>query len=377
MFTLAALLSCLTPARAGSWLFQVSGSGSASATNNGYTNNQPNWTPPAQATNSITIPGYGDGIGGGGSPMASSCNAQSSISAHITVTWVPDPNLPSDPAPPGVVLIETSYASASGTNGDGTTHPGSAADGLGDAADVSGNAATPSTTPAAHILHETGSSFTLDRSFSASASASSSGAYWTGGHPGAGTFVPASYSCGVTVGSYTVSIHAQPYNWHQTNVTDNLDGTLSFSYDWQSTSGNKADLTSCFIHEWVTYPTPPGTPLVPTYYAPPSPFNASLPNPTVQPGTGNQGQPATDPNGGYDTQFVPGYASPYSSASFTATQTYEFDDTATGESNVRVPGPDSGPLSITRTIGNRAPYASSIWWYSVTKNGSTAWFQLN
>lgn len=56
-----------------------------------------------------------------------------------------------------------------------------------------------------------------------------------------------------SAGTYTIQIHPQPYNWHKTSQTDNGNGTISFTCDWSSTSGNKAELTSCYSHERVTY----------------------------------------------------------------------------------------------------------------------------
>ena len=173
--------------------------------------------------------------------------------------------------------------------------------------------------------------------------------------------------------SYGASIHPQPYNSHQTNVTDNGDGTLAFTYFWLSTSGNLSDLDpNCVVHEYVTYQG--GSP----YYHP-APFTVAIqgiPNPTITPTPKNPG------SAGFivDNQLFRNSSSldvvqPYQLAYFSATQTWEFDDSATGETNKKIPGPDSGPLSINRNIGPRPPYIP-YWWYSVTKNGTTAWTQL-
>lgn len=63
---------------------------------------------------------------------------------------------------------------------------------------------------------------------------------------------------------------------------------------------------------------------------------------------------------------------------FTATQTYVFDDGATGETEIQIPGGvlgGSGPFSITREVKNNTtpppPYASPYGYvYTISKNGS-------
>ena len=174
--------------------------------------------------------------------------------------------------------------------------------------------------------------------------------------------------CSAGVGPVTIGIHAQPYNWHITGVNNNGDGSLTYYYDWLSTSGSKADLISCYIHEWVTYPGTIGTAAFPLDYTMPIPFSGALPNPTVLPGTGVNGEPATNPQGTDHQGMPPLILFPHISGGFTATQEYEFDDTLTGETNTLVPGPDSGPLSIARSV-----YSSGgiLWFYSLTKSGYT------
>ena len=166
-------------------------------------------------------------------------------------------------------------------------------------------------------------------------------------------------------GGYTVAIHAQPYNFCQTSVTDNGNGTLHFTYQWSSTDGNLSDLDpSCLVHEYVTYP---GS----NPYTAPLPFTGSVPNPTITPNPYMKGSTGAIA----DNQLLWSTTTPYTPNSFTATQTWEFDDSATGQTNQQIPGPGSGPLSITRAVGSRASYTGT--WYSVTKNGTTAWVQLS
>ena len=164
--------------------------------------------------------------------------------------------------------------------------------------------------------------------------------------------------------SYTVGIHAQPYDFHQTQVIDNGNGTLKFTYGWQSTTGDITNLTTCFEHERVTYPDSD------PYIAPP-PFDQSVGyhNPTVAPGTGTDGIEMNETDTNLDNQHVFATVSPYSAVTITAAQRYEFDDTATGETNILIPGPDS-TASITRRIYSTG--TPPTWYYSVIKNGSMA-----
>lgn len=370
-FSAAALiLLCLTTLdisahaqAANGWLFHVDVVGTPKTTRtNSEGLNAPSlpFTAPADATNSINIGSYASGhAGDGASPgQSQSCGASISLSVKITATWQG-----SDPAPPPVEIIETGHATASATiPANYGTKQVTSNDGL-EGSDASGVAQTPANTvPPTHLTQESGSTWSISRSFSATAS---SGVNVPAGAPQQG------YSCGsdASLDSYTVSIHAQPYNWHITSVFANgdnsldsskADGSLEFYYDWSSTSGSKADLITCFIHEWVTYPGPVGTAAFPLSYTMPAPFSGSLFNPTVLPGTGTNGQPATD-SSGYDHQGMPNF-------SLTSTQKYEFDDTATGEMNTIIPGPDSGPLSIVRSVHTSG---GIVWYYTLTKSGYT------
>jgi len=371
-FPAAALtLLCLTTldvsahAQAASgWLFHVDVVGTPKTTrtnSEGLNGLSATFTAPADATNGITIGSYASGhAGDGASPGSSaSCSTSMNLSVKITATWQG-----SDPAPPSVEIIETGHATASATiPANYGTESVVSNDGL-ESSDATGVAYTPANTvPPTHLTVKTGSTWSITRSFSATSSS--------------GVNVPASapqqgYSCGsdASLDSYSVQIHAQPYDYHETNVTNNQDGTLTFYYDWLSTSGSKSDLTTCFIHEYVTYPGPVGTGLFPLPYTMPAPFNGSLNNPTAQPGVGSNGQPATDTNGGMDHQGVPPISptSPHINGAFTGTQLYEFDDTATGETNTQIPGPDSGPWSIKRSVGTSD---GILWYYNLTKAGIT------
>lgn len=69
-----------------------------------------------------------------------------------------------------------------------------------------------------------------------------------------------------------------------------------------------------------------------------------------------------------DITKVPSFVAPsnYANGTYTATQEFEFDDTATGETNIKIPGLGSGPLQIVRTVQF---VDSTHYLYTVTKDG--------
>lgn len=338
-FLAAALtLLCLTTldvsAQAASgWLFHVDvvGTPKTTRTNSEGLNGQSTpFTAPADAMNGISIGSYASGhAGDGASPgQSQSCGASISLSVKITATWQG-----SDPVPPSVEIIETGQATASATipaNYD--TKQVTSNDGL-EGSDATGVAKTPANAvPPTHLTRESGSTWSITRSFSATASSSVN--------------VPASapqtgYSCGsdASLDSYTVKIHAQPYGWYDVGWTDtngthhagplidNTKGTLTFEYGWRSTDGNLADLQGISMYEYLSYSGPgtfsadnktfyPGPPTTSGY----SVFNGkagSLIDPTHLYAVDNQSPFPT--------------TSSLTAVTWTAAQKYEFDDPVTGE----------------------------------------------
>ena len=368
-----------TPAaHAGSWTYVVTGDNSGSAyTDNGVNVGAPVYSPASSGSGSSAgFPAYVVDRANNG-PSGSGCSITLVVSGQVTFTWQPDPNLPSDPPPDNVLVQESATAFWSANSGDSRHHgghTGSALNGLMDAEynppamqlrdssnGYSGpppDQSYPSPVPAlvSHFKSYPSGSGTVtvdNRTVTANAVATASSWY---------------YGAHVSV-SYSASIHPQPYNWHITKVTDNGSGMLTFYYDWLSTDGNKADLTTCYSHEYVTYPGPVGTAAFPLSYTMPAPFDGQLLNPTVLPGIWLTGNPMTD--GDFvDDQKMPALSlfSPHVTGGFTGTQEYEFDDTATGEADTIIPGPDSGPLSVVRSV-----YSPDgiLWYYKLTKSGHT------
>ncbi len=365
---LAMLATSFSPACAGSWIFHVDGSCTAIG---GDGKSGPAWTAPSDSINGTSIGGssYVYGVGGN-TGLTASVNA--SLNATVTATWThstgqTDAN---DPAPTSVIIAETSSASAiQGLVGYPDTL-GTADDSVGDPQDATGLATGPT-----HYVTKavSGGSFTIKLALVGKASmASTASSTVSLPYPPGYIHYPGVAHASAGVGPVSLSIHAQPYNWQKTSQTNNQDGTISFTYNWLSTTGNKADLTSCYSHERVNYPGSTG----PGSYFPPSCFSLSvgLDNPTVQPPSDTSSMA----NGtGYDIHHTWAVSPFYIYTTVTATQRYEFNDSVTGETNVLVPGPDS-TASIVRTVTNTGTPSPSFinWYYSVSKQGLTAWLQL-
>ena len=384
---LAATLLPTPAARAGSWTYAVTGDYSASTvTDNGVKINLATRFPysPGSGSYTIDIPNGSSGSG---------CAIHAVVKFTATFTWQPaaGQTMTSDPPPDKVVVLEseTTFWKASLDSMHGGSVSGHVVSDLGDkeydppnppptnpptippiiyqnppytGVGYSGSQPDqsyppPVPTPVLHFTSRAVSNGVVtlpQRTVTADANATINNWY---------------YSAKASVG-YGASIHAQPYNWHIKSVTDNGDGTLTFYYDWLSTSGSKADLTSCYMHEYVTYPGPVGTAMFPLQYTMPPPFYGTLRNPTVRPGTGSSGQQMTTLQA-VDDQNMPTLSliSPHVPGSFTGTQEYQYDDTATGVNNTIIPGPDSGPLPIVRSVYSQG---GILWYYSVTKSGYTA-----
>jgi len=376
MFALSSLVLATTllstpAARAGGWVFTCTGSGSNTDTHPYFTGALPDityWTPPGPQTGQFSLGQFGGGNDYSESDVAT-------ITVTVTATWTHGTGQDdtSDPAPPNVWLCES--ASAAWTMGSS----GSADDGFGDAAvpysDGSPGAIsfTATSNPPPYVPQPpphwkeyavSGNSVTLPtRTLSAE-----------------GDFSPTQDrpygdNCYAYVNGYSVTVHATPYNFKKVVGGGNIgfDGTLSFTYDWLSTTGNKNDLIDCFWHEYVTYSGPVGTADFPNKYYPQNPpFDFSpggnyLANPFVSPGTQRSGGPMTGTNQAVDTQNVPPLVDPslYTYGTFTATQVYQYDDVAVEDSNIQIPGPDSGPFSIVREFKY---YDPNNYRYTVTKD---------
>jgi len=147
---------------------------------------------------------------------------------------------------------------------------------------------------------------------------------------------------------------AVPTNFRQVgNATALSNGTLRFNYAWDSSTGNLADLSQCTVGEIVSYPGANPFPW-------PNPMNRSTPNPTVI--------DLAATGGGFQDDHQPpnSFSTPYTAASFTATQHYRYRcPCSNGGNYVNL----AGPINIVRSV---AQNSNGTWRYTVTKSGSSA-----
>jgi hypothetical protein len=146
------------------------------------------------------------------------------------------------------------------------------------------------------------------------------------------------------------NVVAVPVNFHQLSTSDQGNGDLHFTYSWDSSSGNLADLSACTVGEIVTYPG--GNPYM--WPSPPFPATSSN-NPTIAEGAATAGM-------GVDDNVVSGsFVKPYGASSFTATEYFRYKCTNVNNGNyVNL----MGPLSIARSVQQNS---NGTWKFIVTK----------
>jgi hypothetical protein len=109
-------------------------------------------------------------------------------------------------------------------------------------------------------------------------------------------------------GGGQTDVVATPTNFTATQGATLPDGTLTWTYSFQSSSGSLSDLSACQVGETVFYPGSAAT------YVWPLPMVQSTANPTTIYGAATGG-------GFQDRNSAPNsYQEPYSAASFSATQ---------------------------------------------------------
>ncbi len=362
------LLALTTPARAGHWVLTIEGSGQATCEGSTQT-----FTPPPPSNNSVTINQIvaGESVGPSFNVSDPLYTITASANLHVTVTgtWTADGKSDDTPPPPDVWLSESSTANATSTDA-GVNKPGKADDGFQDPVAPSGPQMGTSAPPSSPKYMHPGS-FTA--SLTLSASASGTQGRFNGG--GAAT---------ASVGPITIAVHAQPYNWHSIGYTDgngvhhsdplvdNVNGHLFFHYEWSSTSGSKADLTTCTIGEYIDWSgNSQGTYQPGAYFLPSPPVGltaAGNPYGYDNPTSVMEAATTTLPLGD-DLKPPSSWQAPYQPAHWSGTQKYVFTDTTTGDTNVIVPGPDAGPYTIDRDV---TKYSTNTYKYTVSSRGSTA-----
>ena len=142
---------------------------------------------------------------------------------------------------------------------------------------------------------------------------------------------------------------AAPTNFRETYREDLGNGVLYFEYMWDSTSGNLAHLSGCYVGEKVDYPGSNDP------YCFPSPWTHCCDNPTII--------DIDATNGGFaDTHYPGSFSTPYQTASVPATQIYRYKS-CTGNYTTLM-----GPISINRYVTGE----DELWRYSILKSGAYA-----
>ncbi len=351
-----------TPAHAGHWVLTTTGSGESDVNGVSFIHN---FTAPPPATNSVTVSGFGSGVGIG--PVIffwetpATIIATANLSITVTGVWTSDTNSDNTP-PPSIVFGVSSFANATYNNNGGPMLPGTANDGYGDPVFQFGNSIGTSQTPG--IKYLPGS-----KTFTVKLTLSASGTGTNGFAGGAGA--------GASVGPVTIGVHAQPYGWYDAGhlengvfvagpYANNTAGTLTYTYGWSSTSGNKSDLSGIMIYEVLDYSGNPGTMSADkTTFYPQSPpvisgynvFNGKAGTPF------DAGDPihpyAEDDNSVFPTVSPLRHLTPLT---WTIPQKYEFDDPATGEVGT-VLKDEGNIVEVLKANPNQ---------FTITKSGSTA-----
>ena len=147
-----------------------------------------------------------------------------------------------------------------------------------------------------------------------------------------------------------------PVNFHQVGSgSDTGNGTLRFRYEWSSSNGILGDLSQCSVGEKVVYPGVGD-------YAPSSPpFNQSFRNPTII------DLPATDGALIDNHRTSGGFITPYSAASFTASQVYRYKCPC---KNHGLAVDFGSSIDIVRTVSQIGQ--TSQYKFLITKSGSSA-----
>ena len=150
---------------------------------------------------------------------------------------------------------------------------------------------------------------------------------------------------------------AIPKNFRQVGPAEQLsNGFLRFTYAWDSSTGNPADLdtSSCTVRERLNFP---GTNSSYTWPSPPYISGYTFNNPSFS-------EPLITASevGAIDTHTQPGFRTPYQIKMFTVKQRYQYSCLCArfGEWITM-----KGPINIVRSISNNP------WKYTITKSGSS------
>jgi len=146
----------------------------------------------------------------------------------------------------------------------------------------------------------------------------------------------------------------EPVNFRETGWGEPFDGVLQFSYAWDSSIGDRAELTNCEVGEYVTFPTSTDP-----WVWPRPPWYEESPNPTID------WVPGTDAVF-TDDHLTGTFLSPYKEATFTTTQKYRYRCKC---KNNNTPVDIYGPHTITRSVTKKT---DGKYKYTITKKAGTA-----
>lgn len=158
-----------------------------------------------------------------------------------------------------------------------------------------------------------------------------------------------------------------PVNFRQVDVSEHNGniGVLGFRYEWESPTGDLADLKDCIVFEHSSYPDANGNDL---YIAPNPPFNDKwkLINPTILTHAGSKGFIK-------DTHDRLGFSQPYTPAYFKCIQYYRYRcNKCMNENESKIL---KGPMTIERSVYFDPDNGG--WRYTVKKDGYSATINLS
>jgi hypothetical protein len=160
--------------------------------------------------------------------------------------------------------------------------------------------------------------------------------------------------------TFSVVSTAIPVNFTTYSEKNLSNGTMQFSYTWQSSSGRINDIASCIVGEDVSYTGP-------NPYPWPAPMVGPSTNPTILNVQGNNNTGLPNSAGMADYQIAPSsYAKPYQQNSFQATQIFQWACPNYNDGAFYRFTPN---ITITRSVVKNS---SGQWIYQVTKFGFTS-----
>jgi hypothetical protein len=163
--------------------------------------------------------------------------------------------------------------------------------------------------------------------------------------------------------------NAYPTNFTQSGSSGTADGELYFLYQWQSSSGNTADIAGCWVGEHVTYPGQQNK-----YYWPSPPWQSGTytNNPTDDSVAGNNsfcskgGLSGTAPCVIDNQQHASFATPPNNGASFDAQQKWRYQCAGGAFGGATV------DLTAYTTIHRSVTQNGSTFTYQVTKSGASS-----